>query len=315
LKITILDGETLGEVDFSPLKRFGEVETIEVFGQTFPEETFNRIVDSDIVITNKVVISRKMMLKASRLQLIYITATGMNNVDLESAREFGITVKNVAGYSTESVVQHTFATLFHLVEKLDFYGNFVKSGEWTKSKLFTNVSKPFMEISGKRFGIIGLGAIGRRVGEVAEAFGCEVVYYSTSNQNNSNRFQKLTLEELLKTSEIISVHAPLNEKTAGLLNSENMKLIKDGSVVLNMGRGGIIDEADLSEVIETRNILVGLDVISKEPIPKENPLYKVLQNENLFITPHIAWTSIEARERLLSAVISGIKDFISQNKF
>jgi lactate dehydrogenase-like 2-hydroxyacid dehydrogenase len=309
LKLVILDGDTLGEdLDLSLFSQFGEVT---IYGKTSPAERIERVADSDIVITNKVVIDRDVMRASPNLKLISITATGMNNVDLEEAKNRGIVVKNVAGYSTESVVQHTFATLLYLLENLNYHDNFVKSGDWRESKLFTNVSKPFFEISGKRFGIIGLGTIGERVGEVAEAFGAEVIYFSTSGKNSSNKFKRVELDELLKTSQIVSIHSPLNERTSGLLNRENINLLQDNSILLNMGRGGIIDERDLAEAIEKQKIYVGLDVTSKEPLPEDNPLSKVLDRENLFITPHIAWTSIEAREKLLAGVIEGIRDFLS----
>jgi lactate dehydrogenase-like 2-hydroxyacid dehydrogenase len=309
LKIVVLDGDTLGEdIDLGVLSQFGETS---IYGRTSPQQVEKRIQDCEIVITNKVVLNREVLQNAKQLKLIQITATGINNVDLESAKEFDIEVKNVAGYSTESVVQHTFSTLFYLIGSLGFRNEFVKSGDWTESGLFTNMENPFWEISGKQFGIIGLGTIGQRVGEVAKAFGSEVAYYSTSGKNNSDEFKQMELQELLETSDIISIHAPLNENTKALLNKDNLHFIKDGSVLMNMGRGGIIDEDDLADEVKKRNILVGLDVISTEPISYENPLNKVIENENIFITPHIAWASIEARQRLLNTVIRNIQSFQS----
>ncbi len=308
IKIVILDGDTLGnDISLENIKKFGE---LKIYDKTAPNETMDRVRGFDIVLSNKVVIDREILSNSPDLKLICITATGMNNVDLESAKEFGVEVKNVAGYSTESVVQHTFSTILYLLESLKYHDGFVKSGEWSERQLFTNVSRPFFELSGKRFGIVGLGTIGKRVGAVAEAFGCEVVYYSTSGKNSSGQFKRIELDELLSTCKVISIHSPLNSQTESLLNYENMKNISDGSIVINMGRGGIIDEEAIAKTIEERDILFGLDVTSKEPLPEENPLNRVLQSDKLFITPHIAWTSIEAREKLIEGVATNIEEFL-----
>ncbi|BAF69243.1 D-2-hydroxyacid dehydrogenase [Nitratiruptor sp. SB155-2] len=307
MKIVVLDAATLGDVDFSLLNRFGKVD---VYPTTNENEKLQRIKDADIIITNKVVIDKEAMDHADNLKLICIAATGMNNVDLEYAKEKNIEVKNVVGYSTESVVQHTFAMAFYLIEQMRYYDEYVKSGKWSESGLFTCIDRPFFEIFGKRWGIVGMGAIGKRVAEVVQSFGCDVVYYSTSGSNLDQPFKHLDLDTLLCTSDIISIHAPLNEHTKGLIKKEQLQKLQVKAVLLNLGRGGIIDEVDLAETIDQKEIYVGLDVTQKEPLPKDSPLLKVKNKDRLLITPHIAWTSIEARERLFASIIENIENFL-----
>ena len=307
LNIVILDRETLGrDLDIEPLRKLGDVTE---YTNTMPDETFQRIQDAHIVISNKVVLTKDMMQEAKNLRLVCIAATGMNNVDLEGAKELGIEVKNVVNYSTPSVVQHTFAMLFYLLEHMKYYDNVVSSQLWTMSGVFTDLSHPFFEISGKKWGIIGLGTIGLEVAKVATSFGAEVSYFSTSGLNQNSTYTKKELEELLKSSDIISIHAPLNENTLNLINDTNLPLLKDKAILLNLGRGGIINETDLAYELNRREIYAGLDVLSKEPIELDNPLMSIEHKDRLLITPHIAWTSVEARERLLSTIVEHIKEF------
>ena len=308
MKIVMLDRVTLGDdIDLSEIGAFGE---FIIYEQTLPQERLERVKDADIIITNKVVIDREIMTQAKNLKLICISATGMNNVDLEAAKEFGIVVKNVVGYSTESVVQHTYTLLFALLEQIKYYDDFVKSGEWSRSGIFTHIGRKFWEVKGKRLGIIGLGSIGVRVAQVALLFGLDVVYYSTSHNPHSDEFEHLALDELLKSSDIVSIHAPLNENTKNLISDRELSLMRDGAILLNLGRGGIIDENALAKAIDEKNLLVGLDVTKEEPIPEESPLLKIKNRDNLIITPHIAWTSIEARQRLIAGVVKNISEFI-----
>ncbi len=309
MKIVILDAKTLGnDIDLSLFNEFGNVVVYDV---TKPEETIDRVKDAEIVITNKVVMNKDVMDSAERLKLICVAATGTNNVDIEYARKKGIAVTNVAGYSTESVVQTTFGMLFYLLMNLRYYDDYVKSSQYSKSEIFTHLGKPFWEINGKRWGIIGLGTIGRRVGEVAESFGCEVVYASTSGVKRKERFPELPLEELLKTSDIVSIHAPLNERTRNLITIDRLKLMKPTAILLNLGRGGIVNERDLAEALDKGIIAAaGLDVLEREPIYPDNPLLKVKNREKLLITPHIAWTSIEARNRLVKEIAENIRAFL-----
>ncbi len=311
MNIVILDAKTLGDdLDLSPLNAFGEVTSYQTSSAL---ETASRIVDADIVITNKVLIKADEMDAAKQLKLICIAATGMNNVDLEYAEEKGIVVKNVAGYSTQSVVQHTFAMALYLIEKMAYYDNVVKSKTWSKSGLFTDVSRPYSEISGKKWGIIGLGSIGREVATVATAFGAEVVYHSTSGNIRKEAYAHEDLETLLKSCDIISIHAPLNEKTENLINTSNLALMKDEAVLLNLGRGSIVNEADLAVELDKREIYAGLDVLTPEPILEENPLMQIQNPDRLLITPHIAWASVEARRKLLEGIVGNIEDFLQIN--
>lgn len=310
IKIVLLDRKTLGDdLELTPLEELGELTT---FSTTSSTEIKRRIEDAMIVITNKVVITKEIMQNASNLKLICIAATGMNNVDLDAAKELGIIVKNVSGYSTSSVVQHTFTMALSLVEKLSSYNNLAKDGTWSNSNLFTNLNHPFYEIAGKKWGIIGLGTIGKEVARVAEAFGANIEYYSTSGENKINDYHHSELNELLTICDIISIHCPLNDNTRNLINKSNLKLLKDKAVLLNLGRGGIIHEDDLAQELNKREIYVGLDVLTKEPIEKDNPLLYIKHPERLIITPHIAWASIEARKKLLDGIIKNIETFIEQ---
>lgn len=311
MHIVILDAKTLGDdLNISVLEQFG---TLTSYETTSEEETVERIEIADIVITNKVVITANMMEQAPRLKLICIAATGMNNVDLKAAKFKSIVVKNVAGYSTKSVVQHTFAMALYLLEKMAYYDAVVKNDAWSTSGLFTDVSHPFYEISGKKWGIIGLGAIGQEVAKIAEAFGAEVSYYSTSGKNLKSAYPHQTLESLLKDSDIISIHAPLNDDTYDLINENNLPHLKDNAILLNLGRGGIINETDLAFELDRREIYAGLDVLEKEPILLTNRLNEVKHTERLLITPHIAWTSIEARKKLLDGIVKNIQTFLQKH--
>jgi len=308
MRLVFLDAKTLGEdIDLDIFETFGEVA---VYGTTSAEERVERCRDADIVITNKVVIDRKVMDESPSLKLICVAATGMNNVDLEYAARKGIEVKNVAGYSTHSVVQHTFAMLFYLMEKLPFYDNHVKSKKWSRSGIFTCVERPFHELRGKQWGIIGLGTIGKEVAKVAEAFGATVVYYSTSGKNDDPFYPRMELDTLLSTSHIISIHAPLNESTKNLLDFAKLQKIEAGSILLNLGRGGIINEKDLVHVMDDKELYVGLDVTETEPLPEDSVLFEVADPERLLITPHIAWTSVEARRELVKGVFENIARFL-----
>ena len=307
MKLVLLDAQTLGDdLDLTPLEQFGDLITYPV---TTEKETAARIQNAEVVITNKVIIDSTLMEQAKQLKLICIAATGMNNVDLESAKALGIEVKNVAGYSTRSVTQHTFATALYLIEKLDYYNQVVKSKTWSKQPLFTDVSRPYFEIAGKQWGIIGLGAIGREVARIAEAFGARISYHSVSG-NATQPYTHKSLEEILSTSDILSIHAPLNPQTENLINHTNLPLLKKGAILLNMGRGGIINETDLATEMNRRVLYAGLDTTTKEPIQADHPLLHLTHPERLLLTPHIAWASIEARQKLLEGVVANIKTFL-----
>ena len=307
MKIVLLDTLTFGESDLGGFDGLGDVVKYET---TSSEQTLERIEDADVVVTNKVVIDDKLMAAAPSLRLICVAATGMNNIDLSVAAKRGISVKNVAGYSTDSVIQHTFSMLFYLMGHSCYYDEYVKSGEWQKSPIFTNVSKPFFELKGKTWGIIGLGEIGQGVARIAAAFGAEVIYHSTSGENRNRDYLRVELGALLQNSDIITIHAPLNDATKNPIGLSELMQIKKGAYLLNLGRGGIINESDLARVVDAREIYVGLDVLEKEPMSDPHPLMGLKNPQRLYVTPHIAWASVEARERLIASIIGNIADFM-----
>ncbi|MCD8212524.1 MAG: D-2-hydroxyacid dehydrogenase [Campylobacter sp.] len=310
MKIVCLDALTLGnDVDLSIFKKFGEFISYEI---TNADETIARLKNADTVITNKVIIDKNVMDACENLKLVCVSATGVNNVDTTYAAQKGVSVKNVAGYSTNSVVQHTFACLLALCNQIKFYDDYVKSGEWTKSEIFTNLSKGIGEISGKNFGIIGLGEIGRGVANVAQAFGANIFYYSTSGKNQNGDFKRLELNELLKICDIVSIHAPLNEKTSGLIGENELNFMKDGAILMNFGRGGIIDEKALANAIDNKNLRACIDVLQTEPMKPNHPFLSVKNKDNLIVTPHVAWASKEAREKLINLIVKNIENFIKE---
>ena len=304
MKIVLLDALTFGESDLSGFNAVGDVT---VYQTTTVDETLERIKGAEVIVTNKVVITAEMMDACSALKLICIAATGMNNVDLVHAKTKGIEVKNVAGYSTDSVIQHTFSMLFYLMGHSRYYDEYVKSGEWQRSPVFTHVEKSYSEIKGKRWGIIGMGAIGRGVAIVAKTFGAEVVYHSTSGRKGDGAYEQVSFTELLESCDIITIHAPLNDKTKDLVGRSELLKLKEGAILLNLGRGGIVVEDALAEVIDAKEIYVGLDVLEKEPMVQGHSLMDISHKERLYITPHIAWASVEAREKLIGMVIENIK--------
>jgi lactate dehydrogenase-like 2-hydroxyacid dehydrogenase len=308
MKIVFLDAKTMGnDIDLSLFQQFG---LFEAFEMTDTSERVKHISDAKIVLTNKVIIDQEVMDACPNLGLICITATGMNNVDLAYAKQKGIVVKNVAGYSTASVAQTTIMLVLNLLGQCGYYDQYVKSGEWAKSSMYTHIDRPFWEIKGKRWGIIGLGTIGKEVAKIATAFGANVVYFSASGANHDSVYTQVSLEEMMRTCDVITIHAPLNDKTANLITKPQLSLMKQGAVVVNVGRGGIVNEADLLDVIDTKEIYVGLDVLSVEPIIENHPLLHVKHPERLIITPHIAWSSIEARRELMRLVGENIKEFL-----
>lgn len=308
INIVFLDAKTVGEVaNFRVLEKQGN---LEIYENTPTDKVIERCRGKQVIITNKVVLSREVMNKLPDLKLICVAATGTNNIDHDYAEEKGILIKNVKGYSTESVAQHTFAMLLYLVNRPWYYDNFVKSGAYAKSDMFTHLGYPFWELTGKRLGIIGLGTIGRRVAQIAQGFGMEVVFYSTTGRNNNINYKRFDLDTLMATSDIVSIHAPLNQQTKGLINYNIMKKMRPCAIIINTGRGGIINEADLARAIN-ENLIggAGIDVMENEPIEAGNPLLKILNKEKLLITPHIAWASIEARQRLIERLAKNIQEF------
>lgn len=309
MKIVFLDAKTIGEdIDLSSFKTLGEFVT---YDYSTPEEAATRTVDADIILTNKVPINAQTVGNASKLKFICETATGTNNLDKDYLESRGIGWKNAAGYSTNAVAQHTFALLFYLMEKLRYYDDYVKSGEYIACESFTHFAEPFAEINGKTWGIVGLGSIGRKVADIASAFGANVIYYSASGRPGQPGYQQVDWETLLKESDIISVHAPLNTYTEKLMNKEAFSKMKKSCIFLNLGRGPIVNEKDLADALKNEEIAAaGLDVLCEEPIRSDNPLLEVKDSRRLFITPHMAWASREARTKLMEISFNSIKEYL-----
>lgn len=306
-KIVILDDKTLGDISLEKLSEIGEVR---YYDTTDISEVKERVREANIVLTNKVVLNRENLSEANNLEFIAEVATGFNNIDIEYAKEKGIGVANVAGYSTNAVVQHTFASTLALLDEVTYYDNYVKSGEYSKSGLFTCLDRSYYEIEGKTWGIIGLGNIGKKVAKIAEAFGAKVVYYSTTGINSNNDFSRVSFDDLLSKSDIISIHAPLNENTLGLINYEALCKMKNSAVLVNMGRGPIVVEEDLARAIDEDRIRgAALDVFEVEPIKINSPLLTMKNKDRIILSPHIAWASVEARERLFNEVVENITAF------
>lgn len=309
MKIVFLDIKTIGKVpNLDSLKQLGDLTSYQTTG---PDQTEERIKDADIVITNKVVLDEGIISRSDNLKLICVAATGMNNVDISAAKKQEIPVKNVADYASKSVAQGTFALILHMLYNIPYYDNFVKSGEYSGSDIFTNVDREYREIGNMRFGIMGLGNIGSQVAVIAEAFGADVVYYSTSGKNTGQPYLRLELDEFLKTSDIISIHAPLNENTANLIDYDQLSLMKSSALLVNTGRGGIVNESGLARALD-EDVISGaaIDVFEKEPIDKANPLLNLEKTEKLILTPHMTWASIEARTALIEGVKKNIEDFL-----
>ncbi|MBH1942195.1 D-2-hydroxyacid dehydrogenase [Mobilitalea sibirica] len=308
MKIVFLETDTLGDdVDLSPFDQLGEVLK---YPCSDPSLDAKRIDDADIIIVNKVPMNEKTLGNADKLKLICITGTGTNIVDFDYTKRRNIAVANVKSYSTKSVVQHTFALFFYLYEKLSYYDHFVKSGEYIRSDVFSHFVMKFHELSGKTWGIVGLGEIGRGVAEVAKLFGCKIIYYSTSGKNDNSNYEKVDLDTLLRTSDIVSIHAPLNSDTRDLIGETELKKMKKSAVLLNLGRGPIINELALTKALKEDTIAAaGLDVISVEPMAADNPLMEIQDSTKLIITPHIAWATVEARQRVVEEVYQNIIAF------
>lgn len=309
MKIVFLDAKTIGEdIDLSEFDALGEVVKYD-FSTT--AETSERVTDADVIVLNKVEINEASIGTAKRLKLVCVTATGTNNLDKDYLDRRGIAWRNVAGYSTDTVAQHTFALLFYLYEKLRYYDDYVKTGRYVEDRMFTHFDNVFHELAGKTWGIIGLGSIGKRVADIARVFGCRVLYYSTTGKNVQKDYERVDFDTLLGEADIVSVHAPLTPDTRNLMNWDAFVKMKKTAVFLNLGRGPIVVEADLARAIEQGVIAAaGLDVLCREPMSADNPLLRIKDSSRLLITPHIAWASIEARTRLMRIIAGQIREFM-----
>lgn len=305
MKIVILDGYTAnpGDLSWSDLEQLGQ---LTVYDRTRPEETVARAADADVVLTNKVIIGRQEIAQLPRLQYIGVLATGYNVVDIQAARERGIIVTNVPAYSTESVAQMVFAHLLTVTNRTEHYAVLNRQGRWSSNPDFSYWDTPLHELAGKTFGIVGLGNIGSRVAQIALAFGMKVVAL-TSKSALPAGIQKVSLDELLTTADVVSLHCPLTDTTRHLINARTLQMMKPSAILINTGRGPLVNDADVAEALSTRRLYAYCaDVLTTEPPQADNPL---LCQSNAYFTPHIAWASVEARVRLLQTAIANVRAF------
>lgn len=309
MKIVFLDEYSICGRDLSSIKKFGDYIGYET---TSPEQVLERCTDAEIVISNKVVLDAAIIAALPKLRLICVAATGMNNIDLNAAAEHGVEVRNAVGYSTYSVAETTLCSALSLLREVTYYDNYFKSGEYSKSERIFNFDRPTAQLRGKHWGIIGMGNIGREVARLAEAFGCEVAYYSTSGIERDEVYNKLSLNELLNSSDIISIHCPLNERTHNLIGAEELAMMKNSAILINVARGGIVDEAALAEALNNGNLRgAALDVFTSEPL-RESPLYNLKDPYRLLASPHNAWSSVEAIDRLIACIAGNIQNYASR---
>ncbi len=305
MKIVFLDAATLGDASLESIRQYG---TLTTYPTSTPQEALARVKGTDILIVNKVKVTSQLMDAAgSSLKLICEAATGVNNIDLDAAALRGIKVLNVAGYSTDSVVQITFAHILNLICDSVRFDAGVKNLSYSRSGLFTDVSAPYMELAGKTLGVIGMGAIGQKVAWVAKAFGMNVIYFSTSGTSHCKDYPSVDLDTLLSQSDVVTIHAPLNERTSNLIDTPQLRRMKPGAIIVNMARGGIVSEKALADAISDGTVAgAALDVFTSEPLPEDSPLLHTAHPERLRFTPHIAWASREAIERLVEGIAANI---------
>ena len=304
MKIVFLDAATMGNVSFEPFERLGD---FVCYDSSTPEEAKERVKDVDVLLINKVLVDKELIDSAPNLKLICIAATGINNIDVEYAASKGIPVRNAVGYSTNSVAQATFMHILSLVGGSRYFDDSVKSGSYSRSGMFTDPNWNWWELAGKTIGIIGLGNIGKKVARIAESFDMNICYYSTSGTGHCKDYPSLTLEELLAQSDIVSIHAPLNDKTHNLIGQKELSMMKPTAYLINMGRGAIVVEKDLAEAVDNGVIAgAGIDVFVTEPLPLDHPYMGMRHPERMNLAPHVAWASTEARKRLIDIMADNI---------
>ena len=309
MKIVFLDEYSVCGQDLSRIKAMGEYVGYET---TAPHEVMERVADAEVVITNKVVLDAQTIAQLPHLKLICVAATGMNNVDLVAAAEHGVLVRNAIGYSTDSVAEATIGSALALMREVTYYNDYFHTGYYSTSERIFNFDRPTAQIGGKRWGIIGMGNIGRQVAKLAEAFGCKVSYYSTSGIARDEAYKSVSLNELLEESDIVSIHCPLNENTLNLISTEQLAMMKKSAILINVARGGIINEEALADALNNGIIRgAALDVFSSEPL-RESPLYHIKDRYKLLASPHNAWSSVEAISRLIECIAQNIEEYVSQ---
>ncbi len=309
-KIVFLDEYSLGDMDLTPIKELGEYVG---YDRTTKEQVLERCKGAEVVIANKTLLKADTLRALPDLRFIAIAATGMNNVDLDVAAELGIGVKNVAGYSTSSVAEATMNFALALFKNTAYFDNYFKGGAYAATEDIFHFGRPVRQLRGSKWGIIGLGAIGREVARLASAFGCEVAYTSTSGAVRKEDYPQMELNELLGWADVVSIHCPLTPTTKGLIGEKELKLMKPTSIIINVARGGIIDEAALAKALDEKVIAgAGLDVFSREPL-HSSPLYDIEDKYTLVGSPHTAWAADVARNVLIHRIAENIKEHFDKN--
>lgn len=309
MKLVVLERNSVGtDIDVSGFEKFGQVT---YYANTLADNTAERVKDADIIIANKVPLNESTLKDAPNVKLICLFATGFDNVDVEYCKNRGIKVANVTNYCTPAVAQHTLLLAMALSEKLAFYDDYVKSGTYSAQERFSNFDKPFGELEGKTWGIVGMGSIGHKVAALAEAFGCQVIFYSASGRSTCTEYERVEFDDLLGRSDILSLHCPLSDRTRNLIDKEAFRKMKKSAILVNVARGPVVNGQDLYDALMAGEIAAaGLDVLEKEPMEKDNPLGKIKDSTKLIITPHMSWASTEARARLVGEVVKNIQAFM-----
>lgn len=307
MKIIVLDGYGLnpGDLSWSGMEALGE---LTVYDRTSPSELLERSADAEVLITNKTLITAEDMSALPQLKYIGVLATGYNVVDIDAAKSHGIVITNIPAYSTSSVAQMVFAHLLNITQRVGYYADENRQGRWTKSADFCYWDTPLMELDGKKMGIVGFGNIGQATARIAQAFGMEVCVVTSKEQSSLPAgMKKMELDELFTSCDVVSLHCPLTPTTKEMVNANRLKLMKPQAILINTGRGPLINEQDLADALNEGRIAgAGLDVLSVEPSQKDNPL---LSAKNCFITPHIAWATKEARIRLMNIAVENLKAY------
>ena len=305
MKIVFLDAATMGDASMAEIAALGE---FTCYPSSTAEEARVRAADADVVLLNKVIVDKAFLDACPKVRLVCEAGTGINNIDTDLCAERGVIVRNVAGYSTDSVAQTAWMHILNLAGLAFHYNAYARDGRYSAGSIHVDAGHPFTEIAGKTLGIVGMGAIGQKVAAIGTAFGMKVIYYSTSGTSHCKDYPSVSLDELLKASDVISIHAPYNQKTAGLIDYEGLCKMKPTAFVVNTGRGGIAVEADLVRAVDEGKIAgIGIDVYQKEPIPLDHPYLQAKHPERILLSPPIAWYSVEARARLAHEMAENIK--------
>ena len=311
MNIVFLDEYTLGGTDLTAIRQLGNYMG---YASTRPEQVIERSKDAEVIIVNKVIIGRKEMEQLPKLRLICVAATGVNNIDLDAAKEYNISVRNAVGYSTHIVAEATLGSILALQRQVIYYDRYVKSGAYSASGEWVNFDRPTHRLWGKNWGVIGMGNIGREVARLATAFGCNVAYASTSGAIRKEEYEQKDLDSLLAWADVISVHCPLNEHTKGLIGERELALMKPSSLIVNVARGGIVTEEAVAHALDN-GVIAGaaFDVYPTEPMPADSPLLHIADKDKLLLSPHNAWSAVESIETLVECIATNIKNYQQGN--